>query len=533
MPASSATVPLWGRFEHRIESDVSYENPLQDASLRVTFVAPSGAEHVVDGFWDGGNTWAVRFSPSETGRWTYTTECSDTANPSLHALTGAFRCVPPTGSTRFETHGPVRVSDDRRYLAHADGAPFFWLADTAWNGPLLSTEGEWDHYLRERAGQRYTAVQWVATQWRTSPEGDRNGDKAYEGSGRITVNPDFFRRLDAKLDAINRAGMVGAPVMLWENSVNSAHPESNPGHVLPEDQAILLGRYMAARWGANAVLWILMGDWRYEPENAERWRRIGRGIFGSRSHAPVATHVRSRVFLAEEFRDEQWLEVVGYQTGHSEEESCLEWIFAGEVAREWDTPPPRVIMNLEPNYEHHVSAHSGKRFDALAVRRACYWSLLNAPTAGVTYGGHGVWGWDDGTKLPVDHPHTGTPPHWRDALHLPGGEQMAHIAALFTSIEWWRLRPAPDLLAAQPGDSDVRRHVSASGTDAGDLALVYSPDNPTIELRSAALSAGLATVWFDPRTGQRTPATAADRGETRIYRTPGPGDWVLLLERPG
>ena len=532
MTAPDATVPLWGRFEDRVESDRSYANPLQDASLSVTFTAPSGAQTPVHAFWDGGDTWAVRFAPFETGRWTYTAECSDTANLSLHGRTGAFTCVPPDGSNRLEVHGPVRVSDNRRHLAHADGTPFFWLADTAWNGPLLSTEDEWDRYLAERAAQRYTAVQWVATHWRSSPGGDRNGDRAFEGRDRIRINPRFFRRLDAKLDAINRAGMVAAPVMLWENSQDSAYPESNPGHVLSEDQAILLGRYMTARWGANAVVWILMGDWRYLPENAERWRRIGRGIFGDRPHASVATHVRSRVFLADEFRNEEWLEIIGYQTGHSEEESCLEWIVAGEVAREWNRVPPRVIMNLEPNYEDHISQYSGRRFDSLAVRRACYWSLLNAPTAGVTYGGHGVWGWDDGTKLPVDHPHTGIPRHWRDALHLPGGEQMAHVASLFTSIDWHRLRPDPDLLTTQPGDSDVRRYISATKTDAADIALIYSPDSPQIELRAGALPADLAAVWFDPRTGARTPATAVSRGDSLAYDTPTPGDWVLLLERP-
>ena len=53
MATPGATVLLWRRFEAHFESDVSYENPLQDASLQITFVSPSGAEHAVDGFWDG------------------------------------------------------------------------------------------------------------------------------------------------------------------------------------------------------------------------------------------------------------------------------------------------------------------------------------------------------------------------------------------------------------------------------------------------------------------------------------------------
>jgi len=531
MPGDARDIPLWGRFEARFNSDALYENLVQDARFRVTFVAPSGIETSVDGFWDGADEWAVRFSPSETGEWTYVTECSDTGNKSLNRRTGGFRCVPATGTSRFATHGAVRVSDDHRYLTHADGTPFFWMADTAWNGALLSTPDEWEHYLRERVGQGYSAVQWVATQWRASPDGDRDGRKAFEGRERIRVDPEFFRRLDARLDAINRSGMVGAPVMLWENSVDSAYPDSNPGHVLPQSQAILLGRYMAARWGANAVVWILMGDWRYQPENAERWRGIGRGIFGTGIHAPVATHVRSRVFLAEEFRDEDWLEIVGYQTGHSEEESCLRWIHSGDIASEWDKIAARVIMNLEPNYEDHVSAYSGERFDSLATRRACYWSLLNAPTAGVTYGGHGVWGWDDGTAPAVDHPKTGIPQRWQDAIHLPGGEQMAHVAALFTSIEWWRLRPAPGLVSRQPGETDAARHVSASRTDAGDLAVVYTPQERVLELNPSVIGPGLRAIWFNPRIGTRTDAAPHGGAGEGVWEAPGEGDWVLLFER--
>jgi hypothetical protein len=54
----------------------------------------------------------------------------------LHDRRGEFACVgaqpPPTLSWR---HGPIRVSASRHHLIHADGEPFFWLGDTAWNGP--------------------------------------------------------------------------------------------------------------------------------------------------------------------------------------------------------------------------------------------------------------------------------------------------------------------------------------------------------------------------------------------------------------
>jgi hypothetical protein len=37
----------------------------------------------------------------------------------------AARAVDPSG-------GPLRVSDNRRFLVHADRTPFFYLGDTAW-----------------------------------------------------------------------------------------------------------------------------------------------------------------------------------------------------------------------------------------------------------------------------------------------------------------------------------------------------------------------------------------------------------------
>jgi hypothetical protein len=123
----------------------------------------------------------------------------------------------------------------------------------------------------------------------------------------------------------------------------------------------------------------------------------------------------------------------------------------GPPSKDWTLEPRRPFINLEPPYEHHLAYQSRTPIAPETVRRAIYWSLLNAPTAGVSYGGHGVWGWDDGTKPPTDHAGTGTPLPWKQALVMPAAEQMAHVAEIFTSIDFWRLRPAPQVLAEQPG----------------------------------------------------------------------------------
>jgi uncharacterized protein DUF4038/uncharacterized protein DUF5060/collagenase-like protein with putative collagen-binding domain len=520
-------VPRWGLFEAVFTSAPNTGNPAQERELRVTFIGPSRRPHTLRGFWDGGTTWRIRFSPDEMGDWTYTTSAVPESDRGLHGQHGALRVIAPKGRTRFERHGPIRVSRSRTFLEHADGTPFFWLADTGWNAALLSTTDEWQHYVTERARQRFTAVQWVTTQWRAAPQGDRLNALAFTGRETITINPGFFQRLDAKVTALNAAGLLSAPVLLWAIGGGS-NPSVNPGLALPEDQAIKLAQHMVARWQGHDVIWILPGDGDYRAEKSEKWKRIGRAVFGEGAHAPVVLHPGGMHWVLPEFQNERWLDIHGYQSGHGDDEKTLKWMTEGPPAKDWTLEPPRPFINLEPPYEHHLAYQSRKPIPPEVVRRAVYWSLLNAPTAGVSYGGHGVWGWDDGTRPPTDHQGSGIPLPWKQALVMPGAEQMAHVAALFTSIEYWRLRPAAGVLAEQPGRDVPSRFVAASASDAGDLVVAYTPEVRTIVLTADATPNGRA-AWHNPRTGARTRASGVRAGSTVRFETPGEGDWVLIV----
>ena len=522
-------VPRWGLLEATFTSTRTYDNPLQDAELRVTFTAPSRRTQTVHGFWDGGATWRVRFSPDEVGAWTFSTSATPDADTGLHAQKGSFRVVAPKGTTRFERHGPIRVSKSRTFLEHADGTPFFWLADTGWNAGLLSTPEEFDHYISQRVRQRFTAVQWVATQWRASPQGDRLHELAYTGSERIAINPAFFQRLDAKVDALNRAGLLSAPVMLWAIAGGS-NPAVNPGLSLPDDQAIRLAQYMVARWQGHDVLWILPGDGDYRGGKAEKWKRIGRAAFGQSPHAPVVLHPGGMHWVLREFQEEPWVDIHGYQSGHGDDEKTLRWMTEGPPAQDWKLAPTKPFINLEPPYENHIAYQSKLPIPPLTVRRAVYWSLLNAPTAGVTYGGHGVWGWDDGTQPPTDHKNSGIPLPWKQALVMPAAEQMAHVAALFTSIDFWRLRPAQDLLANQPGADTAARHIMVAASPERDIVVAYTPEVATIALKADGFPLGRAD-WHNPRTGERTNASGIRAGEVVQFAAPTDGDWVLVVGR--
>jgi hypothetical protein len=527
--APQAQVPKWSVFERAFESAVAYNNPLQQTTLRVTFTSPLGDKREVEGFWDGEQTWRVRFSPNQMGRWNYATVCSDTTNNGLHEQSGSFLCTPSYGLTRFDLHGPVRLSRDGHYLMHEDLTPFFWLGDTAWSGPLLARPEDWLLYLRERQRQKFSVVQWVATQFRAAPHGDRLHQLPYSGKEKITINPTFFQELDIKVTDIDRSGFLSAPVLLWAIAGGS-DPSVNPGVSLPEDQAILLARYMIARWGANNIVWVLGGDGDYRGEKADKWKRIGRALFAEREHAPVVLHPGGMHWNLNEFQDEKWLNIIGYQSGHGDDNQTLQWIFNGPPAKDWKKEPPRPFINLEPPYENHIAYQSQKRHTPESVRRAIYWSLLVAPTAGVTYGGHGVWGWDDGTKPPVDHPSTGIPMPWRLALTMPGAEQMAHVSDLFNSIEFWRLRPAPEILVVQPGTGTPARHIAAARSEKGDLSVIYVPNERNIKVKSNAIPSSPDLTWFNPRTGETAAPVGVVANDAVEFATPGEGDWVLVMK---
>jgi hypothetical protein len=461
--------------------------------------------------------------PVEEGQWRYRTR-SEPVTAGLHGKEGAFACRRAPAGDRFLRHGALRVSDSGRYLQHADGTPFFWLGDTVWNGPLLSGKQDWDTFLRDRVAKRFSVIQFVMTApWRTTYT-DADGEVAFMDRDNIEINPRFFQRMDQRMDAINGCGLLAVPVMLW-----AIKGDENPGWFLPEKEAIRLARYLKARYGAHHLVWILPGDGTYTGETAERWKRIGRAVFGAGEHAPVVLHPGGMQWPFDAFQNETWMEIIGYQSGHGDDDRTLHWLHSGPPARKWRDAPARPVINLEPPYEDHIAYQSRQPHSAYSVRRAAYWSLLNAPTAGLTYGAHGIWSWESEAKVPLNHNGSGVAKPWQEAMALPGSTHMKHLAALFTSLPWWQLRPdAEGLLAAQPGRDEPARHVAAARTENGDVALLYLPVGGAVTLKSGALSNSPQAEWFDPRTGARTPAQAAGQG---TFHAPDAQDWVLLLRR--
>ncbi|MCL5281372.1 MAG: glycoside hydrolase family 140 protein [Planctomycetes bacterium] len=58
--------------------------------------------------------------------------------------------------------GLLKVSENKRFLVHEDGTPFFYLGDTAWELFHRLNREEADKYLANRAAKGFTVIQTVA-----------------------------------------------------------------------------------------------------------------------------------------------------------------------------------------------------------------------------------------------------------------------------------------------------------------------------------------------------------------------------------
>ncbi|MEM9671579.1 MAG: DUF4038 domain-containing protein [Cyclobacteriaceae bacterium] len=487
----------WCPHEITLISTVAYPNPLYEVvEFFAKFTSPTGRTRRTNGFWNGGTDWRIRFMPDEVGTWQYITTCSDQSNRGLHSQQGQFVCEENTDMHSIFQHGAIIYCKGEYHLRHADGTPFLWVGCTAWNGLLKSTDEEWDTYLKHRSEHHYSVIQCVATQWRGA---DMNShlQVAFIGQEPIEINPAFFQHLDQKINKINQYGLVAALVLLWALPYGEGRSLS-PGFQLAQQEAVLLAKYLVARYGAHHVIWLPGGDGLYTHIYENRWKNIGQAVFGEEHAGVVALHPMGRSWVGDTYAEENWVDVIGYQSGHSAEKPVVEYITRGPAIRGWKKLPPRPIINMEPCYEEIFH-----RITAKEVRNAAYWSLFSTPVAGITYGANGIWPWIREGETILNHGELSrqSVSTWRDSLDLPGSKQVSYLSEFMQQFAWWKLFPDTSLLLDQPGDRDYTQFISIVRSENYQTILAYipKPDNEVKLKNSQRLT--YRACWYNPVTG--------------------------------
>ena len=371
----------------------------------------------------------------------------------------------------------MRIADT--FFTRDDGKPLFWLADTAWNTALRADEPAWHDYLSLRARQGFTVIQFVATQWRGC-SAPLAGVTYSIKDGELIINEAALAHLDRWIALIREYGMVPAPVMLWANTPTC------PGQTLSEEHCITLGRHMLQHWGDGEIVWILAGDGNYEsPEAVERWSAIGRGIFADAPEQIVTMHPCGLSWVGDSFAAEPWYSFVGIQSGHGSRPQDLEFLLQGDYSSPGvASPNPLSTWNpttSSPMAMVVVASSQIMQSVALPIGRCCKRPPPALPMATTPSGcGPATEG-----EHAEGHSDFWVAPQWRQGLETPGIASMSVMVDIMNKLPWPQLRPAPELLALQPGESALETWVSLARTPAG-LLVAYLPLGGQLELVATA-----------------------------------------------
>lgn len=510
---AEARTTQWHPVELRFEAGRSVQHPMT-VKFGAVFLGPDQTRLVVPGFWDGGQSFKVRFTPTLPGSWTYRTYASISG---LKDQAGTVEVtVSQSDNPLFQHGGFLKVSTNRRYLTYADGTPFFWLGDTWWFCPgrrcpiHRSSNPEIDsmykHMVDVRAKQGYTTVLMAfaghspklfhPTQW----------DEKYLRNWRLT---------DSYISYANQKGIIPILGSGFHQSIDKA----------PLYQLRLLWRYLIARYGAYAVGWLIIGEYNFK-NDAKRIEKVDAlGEYIKRLD-PYKRAISAHPWLytkeKRQLWDRPWYDFIMIQGGHGYPPP-IEYYLA--IFNRF----PKPFLETETRYEGIFNAGPDD------VRHAAY-RAIQAGSFGYTYGSHGLW-------LPMLHPEEKHPSleawgkalPWWQALKRPGGEQMGYLRRFYESLPWEKLMPQPNQVIDNFGNDETRRVLAKS--DGTQWWTVYFPRYlaATHPVKLKAMPPGVyAGKWFDPRQGTFSPLPnrlVSDGGNLSLPARPGGSDWLLALEK--
>jgi len=241
-------IEQWDRFEV-IVKHVYNGNSFTDVKLSGTFTSQD-TSYVVDGFYDGDNTFKIRFMPGKTGLWQYTTSSNI---KQLNNQKGSFECIKATGNN----HGIVRVSDIYNFK-YADGKPYYPVGTTAyaWNHMGEQLQKLTLQTLKNASFNKvrmcvfpksYDLVKEEPAIYPFLSKGSAKEKKDWDFT---QFNPAFFRTLENQIDELSKLGI--------ETDLILFHPYDKGRwgfDSLPMEVNLRYIKYVTARLGSFRNLW--------------------------------------------------------------------------------------------------------------------------------------------------------------------------------------------------------------------------------------------------------------------------------------
>lgn len=530
-------VERWDTYEITLTASKTYENPFRDVELTGTFRhLDSGQSINVNGFYDGGSTWRIRFMPIELGVWNYVTESADSG---LDGKAGEITCVEPT---QPYLHGPLYAKG--YHFFHADGTPRF-LISTRMSCPHASPE-VWKRMTDFLNAYKLNRVLFIM-----GGVGGTVKELYGDGPDFWRYNLEKFQSIDAFIDAMRRADILASPYFYYFN-------DREQRKMTPEQDKAYI-RYGMARFGAYAnVMPVLSNEvdqkfterrGQYDLASHDWCNEMGEylselAVFG----APVAVHnpmetdnavnpgfytlLRDWPFPWTDFMLRQaqlaalstapelsndipeQKEPVYNVRGYSRHNQLLIDL------RRFGIP----VINEEPGYEMYGRSAEPKS-DKINLRP---WNSQTPDTliptfwTAVAAGGYAMWG--HYSTYEVNDPLPGM-----ERSPTPG--YLSILQDFVATLPYWEMEPMNDLVS--PNEEIVEGkpyRMNFCLAKPGHVYLIFSLNGGELTV-DLAFGNTYEAIQMDPRTGQRTHLGSVEGGEQSLSLADR--EQVLLLRAEG
>jgi hypothetical protein len=517
----------WRMSEFTFTAREDYPNGFISPQFDAVFTAPDGSIYKVPGFWDGGKTWKVRFTPTMPGKWSYVTSCSNAEDSGLHNKKGDFSVKEAAGENPLYAHGGfLKVGENRRHLTYSDGTPFFWLGDTWWFCPshLVPFEGSsnpeypsmFKTLIDKRKTQGYTVVQMCFLGFM---ENEISKPELWKESVI-----ERWQEADRYMAYANEAGIIPVIGLAFHRGLDSGSVEDWKR----------TWRYVVARLGSYSVTWFIVGELTGGPDKSaellearvEKVIALGVAIKEMDPYQRAMTvHPGHWTRDRHEIWFKGWLDFIMIQGGHRY------WVPADVYMEAYKSEADKPVLEGECHYER---IRSGKRLGTITedeVRMTAY-RAIQCGSFGYTYGAQGLW-YPTQNEEDMKESKWGEVIPWWKAINLPGGDEMKHLRACYELVEWWKLEPRPDAVEQTPAPSEKLRILAK--VDGERVFLVYFPIDLDADMEATLKLGDRATpyvgVWFNPRTGEKTAIAGAISLPGLLPSRPSSEDWIFILQK--
>lgn len=525
---------VWRAIELTLHSEIDYKDPFNEVIVDAIFEGPKGLKMVRPAFWDGGNTWRVRFAPPQKGVWKLTTVSNKTNDGGLHSVKGIVRSEKYKGSLEIYKHGFVKVSENGRYFVYEDGTPFFYLGDTHWcfiherydTSNVKGVESQFRYIVDKRINQGFTVYQSESIQMFHAEDASIEDEELHctfeDGFGEEDLQG--LRNIDRKFAYIANCGLLHANSQICWVTDPPLHKT-----VFTKEYMYKLGRYWSARFGAYPVLWTIAQEvdrnlyGRLTTDDLELWINMAKGLTENDCyHHPLTAHMETGTTA----NNSTW--------GHLDFHQWWAIQWKGKMEEHnrtlsfWNKTDVKPCILYESGYENFdADAMTSLRQGFIAFQSGLF---------GYGYGANGIWNdlYDEndwGTRYLMPEKYY----HWYKGANLEGADLMQNLKSFYQSINWWKLEPRFDNKDwAEFPQTDRYALSSINNT----LYLVYfwtELESSPGKLRKLKTDVPYIAKWYNPRDGkyQNIGECLSSNGEYIIPSLPTQGDWMFILEEKG